>query len=508
LSRYRLLPLFAALPAVLLVAQVHFTCGVVYSLDDPYIHLALARQILHGHYGINPGEFAAPSSSILWPFLLAPFAFTRLSEFLPLVINLGALVVAVWWLQRWLETYLSPWWALVATMAFAFALNLYGLALSGMENSLQVTLVIIVALSLMRERQNDLTLRSRAKPASDAGALAWPFWLAIILLPLIRYEGLAISLPVLAYLVLSPGQRVASVAAGGVIAAGVGGFSLFLYSHGVGLLPASVLAKSGLSLLQTLPGPEVILNNLEPQLFFVAIAVFAAVLFLREGRIREALLLVLAPSAAHLLFGRYGWFGRYHIYFAAWTVILFVTVYARAGLMRLRFVTAAIVVWFAFASLDNMIATLTTPLGSRNIADQQKQMAIIARDYLDEAVAVNDLGFVSFYARHYILDLGGLASYEALRARANPATDVWVAELMGGHHVEQAMVYDGLFARRPAHWIRVATLRLPLPRVTVGGDEVAFYSTSPQAAARLRQALANYRNSSRQAAMMLELAPP
>ena len=79
---------------------------------------------------------------------------------------------------------------------------------------------------------------------------------------------------------------------------------------------------------------------------------------------------------------------------------------------------------------------------------------------------------------------------------------------MGGHHVEQAMVYDGLVARRPANWIRVATLRLPLPRVTVGGDEVAFYSTSPEAAARLRQALANYRNSSRQAAMMLELAPP
>ena len=61
MSRSRLLPLLAALPAFMLVVQVHFTCGVIYSLDDPYIHLALARQILHGHYGINPGEFAAPS---------------------------------------------------------------------------------------------------------------------------------------------------------------------------------------------------------------------------------------------------------------------------------------------------------------------------------------------------------------------------------------------------------------------------------------------------------------
>ena len=163
MSNHRLPPslaaLLAALPAILLVAQAHLTCGVVYSLDDPYIHLALARQILHGHYGINPGEFAAPSSSILWPFLLAPFAFTRLVEFLPLVINLAALLVAV---------------------------------------------------SLMRERQG------------------WPFWLSVVLLPLIRYEGLAISLPVLAYLALSPGRRASAFAAGAIVVGVVGGFSFVL----------------------------------------------------------------------------------------------------------------------------------------------------------------------------------------------------------------------------------------------------------------------------------------
>jgi len=248
-------------------------------------------------------------------------------------------------------------------------------------------------------------------------------------------------------------------------------------------------------------------NNIEQQLFFLVIGLFAAVLFVREGRLREAVLLVLAPTVAHLLFGRYGWFGRYHIYFAAWIVILFVTVYARAGLARLRFLSAALAVWFGYASLDSMIATLTTPLASRNIADQQKQMAIIARDYLDEPVAVNDLGFVSFYAPRYLLDLGGLASYEALQAHADPASEAWIADLMARHHVEQAMVYDGMFPRRPANWIRVATLHLPRPWVAVGDDKVAFYSTSPEAAARLRQVLANYRKSSPQAAMMLELVP-
>jgi hypothetical protein len=285
------------------------------------------------------------------------------------------------------------------------------------------------------------------------------------------------------------------------------GFSLFLHSRGVGLLPSSVLSKSGLTVLQKPPGLDTLVNNVEQQLFFVVIAFFAAALYAREGRAREAVLLVLAPTAAHLLFGRYGWFGRYHIYFAAWIVILFVTVYARTGLAKARFLSAALAVWFAYASLDSIIATLTTPLGSRNIADQQKQMAIIARDYLDEPVAVNDLGFVSYYARRHVLDLGGLASYEALKARANPASDVWAADLMKRDGVEQAMVYDSLFPHRPANWVRVATLHLPLPWVTVGDDKVAFYAANPQAAARLRQALENYRRSSPQAAMMLELVP-
>ena len=78
---------------------------------------------------------------------------------------------------------------------------------------------------------------------------------------------------------------------------------------------------------------------------------------------------------------------------------------------------------------------------------------------------------------------------------------------MKRHHVEQAMVYDSLFPRLPANWIRVATLHLPLPWVTVGDDKVALYSTSPEAASRLRQALERYRKSSPQAAMMLELVP-
>src|SRR5918998_1175737 len=63
--------------------------AIFYTLDDPYIHLALAERIALGHYGINFGEVTAPSSSILWPFLLLPGVGTGWHVWLPLAINLA-----------------------------------------------------------------------------------------------------------------------------------------------------------------------------------------------------------------------------------------------------------------------------------------------------------------------------------------------------------------------------------------------------------------------------------
>ncbi|MBD0271632.1 MAG: hypothetical protein ICV73_06845, partial [Acetobacteraceae bacterium] len=76
---------FALLAAAIALGGAAMTGGHLgYTLDDPYIHLALAEQIARGHYGINPGEVTAPSSSVLWPFLLLPGAGTPWHVWLPL----------------------------------------------------------------------------------------------------------------------------------------------------------------------------------------------------------------------------------------------------------------------------------------------------------------------------------------------------------------------------------------------------------------------------------------
>ena len=477
------------LPALLLVGQTDFAAsGIVYTLDDPYIHLTLARQIGQGHYGINPGEFAAPSSSILWPFLLVPFIFTAAGELVPLAINLAALLATLWWIGRWFETFVPASWATLATVVVAFCFNLYGLPLNGMEHSLQVMLVVVVALSLMQER------------------LAWPFWLSLTLLPFIRYEGLAISLPTLLYLFLTARHRLPAMVSGAVIVCGIGGFSAFLYSNGVGLLPASVMQRDAVSFSDRFPDVGRIVHNAEAQFYFVAIAAFAAVLYLRQGRSLVALLLLAAPTAAQLMFGLYGDASRYQIYFEIWVAIVFLAAYAQTTLVRGVLVNILLAAGLVAGTTDAILVTLTTPLASRNIADQQKQMATIAGEYLDEPVAILDLGLVSLRSRRYILDLAGLASYEALVLRDNPDRQAWMPALMERHRVEHAIVDSTDAGRRPAGWIHVANLYLPLPCITPGSnDRVSFYSTNPEAAARLRAALVAYRKNSRGRATMLML---
>src|ERR1700761_8124302 len=69
---------------------------LTYSLDDPYVHLSVSEQIWHGHYGVNPGEVASPSSSILFPFLLPVGAFSAtVHQYVPFLVDLASLFLTM-----------------------------------------------------------------------------------------------------------------------------------------------------------------------------------------------------------------------------------------------------------------------------------------------------------------------------------------------------------------------------------------------------------------------------
>ncbi|WP_171058086.1 hypothetical protein [Modestobacter altitudinis] len=202
--------------------------------------------------------------------------------------------------------------------------------------------------------------------------------------------------------------------------------------------------------------------------------------------------------AAHAVAGHFGWFSRYELY--AYAAVLPVVEYlARRPLTALfaahdgwRWAAAGAIVTMA-VSAGYVGTTVRTSAGAANIYTQQAQMARFVSDHWRRPVAVNDLGLVADRGGQYVLDLWGLASQEARRARAADDGVGWMQRLTDEHGVELAMICDDpWFPEVPSSWTRVAVLSMDLPRVTSASRQVSFFATSARAAAELRPALRDF----------------
>lgn len=495
-NRLKLTPILLA-TFLLLIAVLVWVMSVnggkfVYTLDDPYIHLSLARRIAQGHYGINPGENSAPSSSIVWPFLLAPLAGTAVGEIWPLVIcilsSLAAVAVAVRAFgQRW-----NPW--LVACGAIVLT-NQVGLVFTGMEHTLQVLIALLAAVGILEEMDTD-----RVSP-----------WLiaALVAGPLVRYENLALTLPCCAYLFFRGHRRIALMSFL-LPLLGLAAFSFFLKSLGLGLLPSSVVAKSGAGAAGN-PVKD-LFNNFKRNLtiretllecysflLILGVLVYAATKLKDRERLL-ALTAVLAGSM-HMFLGRFGWAGRYEPYIVAFDGALLLGLWP--SLLRTLRPPPGLPSWPAWLLAAGILPLslyyvflrgLRAPSESHDIFLQQYQMHRFVLDQWKQPVAVNDLGWVSWQNDTYVLDLWGLGSYEALKLRGTePGTD-WMARLCRDHSVKLAMVYDDWFHGAPAGWTKVAELSRfqgkPRPR-----DDVSFYATDLSSVDQIRQELVRFQPS-------------
>jgi len=464
----------AMLPAALLLWLVLRATGgtFLYSLDDPYIHLALARSILHGTYGLNPGEVSAPASSVVWPLLLVPFAALseRLFALVPLAINLACLAGSLAVLLRLLPRGIDRRFALPLLLLLGWGLNLYGLVFTGMEHSLQLLLVLVAFEAFF------------AGP-SDGSPRPLRFYAALVLLPLIRYEGLALTVVLLGCQFLR-GDRLRTMAAGALALAGLAAFSLYLHWLGLGWLPYSVIAKSTATGVEA-AGPARLWQNMAAHWGLLGGALAAAGLTVRRDPLLALALVGL--TLLHFAFGRFGWFGRYETYWVASVVVI-----AMRDPWTARLPGTIAVLGFVLVLSDLHTATDLTPRETRAIWSQQGQMAAIA-EVLDRPVAVNDLGLVAFHSRHYVLDLFGLSSGEALHARmANPTNSAWIGPMLARRSIRHLMIYPDWFPNPPPGWIRVADLVVP-DKMVLDSTTVGLFATDPAAAAELRAALARYR---------------
>lgn len=457
--KHTLVPVILVIVALAapLIYSVHLNHGhFVYTLDDPYIHLSLASEIARGHHGINPGEATSPSSSILWPFLLVPFTGLELFQFVPLLLNTIFAAVTAIILYRFFDRRLLPF------IASVFAFSIPGLVLTGMEHGLQVLLTASIAVDTCRFAR-DGTRSSLLLPA-------------LVAAPLVRYECLAVSVPVLVFLFVS-GERKASLLTGFVLAAFLAGYSLFLMRMGLDPLPASVMAKS------TVAAGGSALSHFASNLATFRGAVQALLLvplsfvMLSPSRKRSARLLAgtaIAAALLHLAVGRFGWFHRYGVYAWTFTVLVTYDLYRPfLGTRKLLFSAALCIL-----GANYLTGYLRIPHASANIYRQQYQMARFAREWYPGPIAVNDLGLVAFMGQQYVLDLWGLAVPEALEGASDPE---WVDSAAVVNGVDLAIVYAEELPGT-SHWTPVARMDLHPPLVVCpygGVDFLAAPWSSP-----------------------------
>jgi len=448
-----------------------------YSLDDAYIHLSLGRQINQGHYGINPGEFSAPSSSILWPLLLSPFASLTGYALVPFFINLAAAVLILLVCGRFFSRLFRPQVRLaesaILTLLMIPAFNLIGLIFTGMEHTLQLLLALLLAEGLVRGQEGD--------------APGWGFYAALVLGPLVRYENTFLTLIGLLWL-LQRRQHVAAWILGLIVAGVMAGFSLFLHTHGLGWLPASIHAKS-----ITLFGGHSslwsnVLTNLSQRQALVLLLGLVPLLSAMITRPPCRLMIALTVSAAvaHLVLGRFGWADRYEIYILGFTLFILVYLYGPTLMKKPLWIPTAV---YALLALPFALNWLYTPLGCNNIYQQQYQMARFSRDYIHAPVAVNDLGCVAFHADHYVLDVWGLASPGALQLKRRQTSAMWMDSLAQRHEVKLAMIYDHYFPLLPKQWVCIGKLFLGRRKVTADHAVVSFYAVNSETAAQLHSQL-------------------
>lgn len=473
--------LYLAMSVLLFFSIRHQTHGhFSYTLDDPYIHLALAENIARGHYGINAGEPSSPSSSAVWPLLLIPFAGEPWHVYLPLAWNLLFGAAAAWligtMMDRWpnrSEEITGSRWKDIATAALLIMVaNLVGLTFVGMEHVLQVLLAMSCAFAVTE------TLSGRRIPA-------WCLAAAVIG-PMVRYENLAITVGV-AILLVGLKQRKTAIAILVLAIVPLIGFSLFLHSLGLPMLPTSVLVKGEATDPRISPVAMAILtikgainqaarSERLPMVFLLA--VFWRLAWKESDRVRRyAFAGVAAVAGLQLLTGNFGWFHRYEIYALAFAVMVFMHVVAESP----KFMYSYFVMGLLFVGGLSISTTMYSSRAAADIYGQQYQMHRFVREFYHGNIAVNDLGLVSYQkpAGDMVVDLWGLGSPEAARQVVKDAP--WLRQIVERHGVSLAMIYPDWYASIPDEWTPLGKLCLPHPPVVVSEGCVVFYSTTAAA---------------------------
>lgn len=445
---------------VALAVAICGACGdLFFTLDDPYIHLAVAENLVqHGVYGVNPDAISAPSSSFLWPFLIVPFEAIGQGPYGVFAFNVLCAAASVWLATRILSS-VSARWAWLLALLWGLGTNVVGLVFTGMEHSLQMLCAVLVAYGVFRILQ-------------DAATPRW-LWLVLIIAPWVRYELLAVTAPVIVWR-FAAGARRPAVITLGLSLLGLASFSAVLLAWGLDPLPSSVMAKERVSSVGLLSS---LLQNIDTNgggIVLFAAATLAALGYgwhTRWTTDRANAIVAMCgvmTCVLHLSFGQTGWFNRYEAYAVGFAFLLVAVVLPPA---KERAHVVALATGLLVLGHLYIMELALIPAAAGNVHAQQYQMHRLVKA-LDGPVGCNDLGWVSYRNDREVFDFYGLGNREALAHRRSGDMGEWMSAVAAERGLELILVYPGWYPDIPDEWTEVGRLCLEMTWVTVGDYEV------------------------------------
>jgi len=458
-----------------------------YTLDDAYIHMAMAKNFsLYGVWGITKYGFTSCSSSPLWTLMLSLFyAVFGIKDIFPFILNILFSSLTAYFVFLFTKKFTDNLITQAAVLLFIlFYTPLVSVMFTGLEHSMQSFFIVLCCYYLY-----EFLSGSNRK----AAGIMLP--VSVMLLTASRYEGMFAAAGIFLVLVLKKKYLA------GIMVVLFSFFPVLIFgvisvSKGWYFFPNSVLLKSSTGAGDA--GLNAI-GFINPQFFqllwaykriMILLLVSGIMYFVLKSEedsqvLRAMTIVFFIATVLHINFAKLGSLLRYEMYIMTFGILLnsilvikFLKNKNKAAKISVYAFVIGIALLFSFSTYK---AVSDVPVASANIYQMQYQMSrFINKYYKDGYIALNDIGAVNYYCDIHCIDMWGLADREAaeLRRKGKYNTEE-INRINRERKTEIAIIFDTWFEKyggMPNNFYKSGTWRIP-ENITCGSDAVTFYAT-------------------------------
>ncbi len=436
-----------------------------YALDDPYIHMAIAKNFAqHFVWGVSKYEFSSSSSSILYTLLISLFYFIGLkSVFIPLLLNiisLGLFAYALISILKYLE--LEHKFIFPSIIIIGILTPIVALMLTGMEHIAHISVVILLLINTLKyfkkHKRNDL-IKLLILAFISVG-LRFESLFIIFALDLI----LLFKKDIKSFLLISLFSTL-PVIIFGLISLANGSYFLPNSLLIKGIIPQnninSIINQSILWLKRTITYPHLLSS--------ILITIFGIIYSIKLNRkkLHYLSIIVLISWILHLTFAGVGWFYRYEAYLVALSLIILATIlneiiHNSTNFLSIKSSIIIIIILLLPFTYRLVSSIYKSTFAMQNIFNQQVKMANYIKEKDYKSVILNDIGAVCYYNNLQIIDVLGLGSIEVVQyiKQDNYNTNNLI-ELSKKKKSEIAMLYKNILNfKLPDNWQLIDSIKI------------------------------------------------